>query len=94
MLEKHPSDARLHFGLALEHEKLGQWEDVAAQLRRYLELTEDQGNAWGRLGAALRRLERDEEAREAYRAGADAARRHHHPSMAEEFDEILEEWGD
>lgn len=92
MLEKHPDDARLRFGLALEYEKAGRWEDVAVQLERYLRETEDEGNAWGRLGEALRRLGRGEEARAAYRHGVEAATRHHHPTMAAEFEEILEDW--
>jgi Flp pilus assembly protein TadD len=94
MIEKHPDDPRLRFGLALEYEKQGAWADVAAELRRYLDLTEDEGNAWGRLGDALRRLGRDEEARAAYRQGIDAARRHDHPTMAAEFEQALQEWDD
>ena len=94
MLEKHPEDARLRFGLALEYEKLKQWEDVAEQLEHYLALTEDEGNAWGRLGAALRHLDRDQEARDAYRKGIEAAQRHHHPTMAAEFEEVLDDWDD
>lgn len=92
MLEKHPTDPRLAFGLALEYEKLERWEDAAEQLERYLELTEDEGNAWGRLGFALRRLGREEEARAAYRQGIEAARRHQHPTMAAEFEEVLASW--
>ena len=92
MLEKHPDDPRLRFGLALEYEKAERWADAAEQLERYLELTEDEGNAWGRLGAALRRLGRDEEAREAYRKGIDAANRHNHPTMAAEFEAVLADW--
>ena len=92
MLEKHPDDPRLRFGLALEYEKAERWEDVIDNLRRYLELTEDEGNAWGRLGVALRRLGRDEEAREAFRKGIEAAHRHGHPTMAGEFEETLDEW--
>lgn len=92
MLEKHPDDPRLRFGLALEYEKLERWAEMADQLERYLALAEDQGNAWGRLGAALRRLGRDDDARAAYRKGAEAARRHQHPSMADEFDEVLADW--
>lgn len=94
MLEKHPDDARLRFGLALEYEKLERWEDVAEQLSKYLELTEDEGNAWGRLGAALRRLGREDEARNAYRTGMEAAHRHSHPSMAAEFEDVLASWSD
>lgn len=92
MLEKHPGDPRLRFGLALEYEKAERWAEVAEELRRYLELTEDEGNAWGRLGEALRRLGRDDEARVAYRKGVDAATRHNHPTMAAEFEEILADW--
>jgi E3 SUMO-protein ligase RanBP2 len=92
MLEKSPGDVRIRFGLAAEHEKRGEWTHVVDELRAYLAAADDQGNAWGRLGQALRRLGRDDEARDAYRAGADAARRHGHPSMAAEFEETLEDW--
>lgn len=92
MLEKHPDDPRLRFGLALEYEKAGRWEDVVEQLEQYLQTSEDEGNAWGRLGEALRRLGRDEEARAAYRKGIEAATRHNHPTMAAEFKEILGDW--
>jgi Flp pilus assembly protein TadD len=92
MLEKNPGDARVRFGLAAEYEKLQQWDDTAEQLRLYLASTEDEGNAWGRLGNALRHLGRDDEARDAYRQGIDVATRHGHPTMAMEFEEILADW--
>jgi E3 SUMO-protein ligase RanBP2 len=92
MLERNPADARLRFGLAAEHEKRGAWADVVEELRAYLAATDDEGNAWGRLGHALRQLGRDDEARAAYREGVTAAARHGHPSMAAEFEETLEEW--
>jgi Flp pilus assembly protein TadD len=92
MLERNPADARLRFGLAAEYERLGEWEHAAEELRAYLEATEDEGNAWGRLGRALRQLGREEEARAAYRTGIEAARRNGHPSMAAEFEETLEDW--
>ncbi len=62
-------------------------------LRAYLGRADDEGNAWGRLGHALRELGREEEAREAYRTGVEAAYRHGHPTMAMEFEEVLEELG-
>jgi len=92
MLERRPDDARLRFGLALEYLSAGRLEDAVEQLRAYLSQTDDEGNAWGRLGAALRRLGRDAEGREAYEKGVEAANRHGHPSMAEEFEEILADW--
>jgi Flp pilus assembly protein TadD len=91
MAEQRPEDPRAYFGLALEHEKLGVWEDVVTALHRYLELTEDEGNAYGRLGHALQQLGREEEARKAYQLGIQAAYRHNHPTMAMEFEEILEQ---
>jgi len=93
MLERRPDDPRLRFGLALEYLGSGRLDDGVRELRAYLETSEDEGNAWGRLGAALRELGQDEEAREAYLRGAQAARRHGHPTMAAEFEEVLEEWG-
>lgn len=92
MIERSPDDPRARFGLAMELEKHARWEEAAAQLTRYLELTEDEGNAWGRLGHALRQLGRDEDARAAYARGVAAATAHGHPSMAAEFEEILEDW--
>jgi tetratricopeptide (TPR) repeat protein len=59
MLERNPADMRARFGLALEYEKQGRWEEAVAQLREYLAGTEDEGNAWGRLGRCLRELGRE-----------------------------------
>ena len=92
MADARPDDPRPRFGLALEHERAGEWDDAARELRAYLALTDDQGNAWGRLGKALRELGRDDEAKEAYRTGVDAAYRHGHPTMAGEFEQVLEDW--
>ncbi len=92
MAERSPSDPRPRFGLAAEAERAGDWAGVVAELRAYLELAEDQGNGWGRLGRALRELGRTAEARDAYRRGIEQARSHGHPSMAAEFEEILEDW--
>lgn len=91
MLERRPQDPRLRFGLALEYLKEGRLQEGVEELRRYLESTDDEGNAWGRLGAALLELGREDEAREAYREGIEAARRHGHPTMAQEFEDILED---
>src|SRR5438309_678495 len=66
MLQKNPGDSRAHFGLAAEYEKLGDWPNVVDHLNQYLAAYDDQGNAWGRLGNALRQLGRDDDARTAY----------------------------
>lgn len=92
LLDRNPKDARALFGLANELEKEARWSDVVEQLSRYLQVAQDEGNAWGRLGHALRATGRDAEAREAYRKGVQVAQAHGHPSMAAEFEEILEGW--
>ena len=90
MLGNRPDDSRLRFGIALEYMKAGRTEDGIRELRRYLAEADDEGNGWGRLGAVFMELDREEEAVEAYRRGVEAADRHGHPTMAEEFREILE----
>ena len=92
MAERNPEDPRPRFGLALEYERQGRWPDVVRELRAYLALVQDEGNAYGRLGHALRQLGEEDEARAAYREGIEAAYRHGHPSMALEFEEVLEDW--
>jgi len=93
MLGNRPDDSRLRFGVALEYLKAGRTEDGIRELRRYLDDAEDEGNGWGRLGAALMELGREPEAVEAYGRGIEAADRHGHPTMADEFREILEDMG-
>ncbi len=90
MLERRPDDPRLRFGLAVEHLNAGELEDGVRELRNYLELADDEGNAWGRLAAALVALGREDEAREAYRTGISAALAHGHPTLAQELEEALE----
>ena len=92
MLQARPDDPRLRFGLALEYEKAGRRGDAVRALRAYLASSEDQGNGWGRLGALLREAGEDHDAREAYRRGVEAAYRHGHPTMAADFEAVLESW--
>lgn len=90
MVEARPEDPRARFGLALEYERMEQWEDVVRELRTYLSLTADEGNAYGRFARALHMLGRDDEAKVAYQEGIEAAERHNHPTMVEEFEEAIE----
>lgn len=91
MLGNRPDDSRLRFGLALEYLSAGRVEDGVRELRTYLDHTDDEGNGWGRLGAVLRELDRDDEAIVAYRRGIENASKHGHPTMADEFREIVED---
>ncbi len=89
MLASRPADARLRFGLAVEYEKAGRIEDAVRELRVYLDQQEDQGNAWGRLGALLSGLGRTHDARAAYGRGIEQALKHNHPSMAAELESAV-----
>ncbi len=92
MLRSRPGDPRLLFGLALEYLNAGRRDEGVRELRAYLAASDDEGNAWGRLGALLKEMGKDEEAREAYRRGIEAAHRHGHPTMAADFEDVLGRW--
>ena len=67
--------------LANEYNKVGRHEDEAAALQRYVTTHEDEGNAYLRLGEALRRLGRKDEARAAYEKGIGQAEKFGHSGM-------------
>ena len=90
MAKGRPGDARLQFGLAVEFLNRGETREGADALRCYLDLAQDEGNGWGRLGAALTELGEVEEARAAYVQGIEIATRRGHSGLAEELQEALE----
>ena len=69
LMSRRPDDPRLRFGLALEYLGAGRTDEGVEELKRYLAVADDEGNAWGRLGAALRLLGRDDEAKAGLRQG-------------------------
>jgi len=85
MLESDPANTTVMFGLAKEYEKSGQNEALVEMLNRYLEASDDEGNAFGMLAGAYERLGQRDEARQAYQRGIETAQRHGHPGMAEEY---------
>ena len=91
MAKERPDDSRLQFGLAVELLNRGETQAGVAPLRSYLANAEDDGNGWGRLGAALAELGEVGEAREAYEKGIDIAKGRGHFGLAEEFQEALED---
>ncbi len=91
MLDADPNNSTVRFGLANELLKLERFAEAAAELQTYLSQTNDQGNAYGKLGQALERLGKFDEARQAYQQGIDAANRHGHPGMAQEFQMALDD---
>ncbi len=91
MARGNPGDPRLQFGLAVEYMNAGRLQEGVEALRSYLDQAEDEGNGWGRLGAALAELGKREEAREAYRRGIEVASKRGHDGLTEELEEALED---
>ena len=89
ILETDPANGAVLFGLAKEYEKAGLSEELIDALNRYLASTDDEGNAYGMLARAYEKTEQREQARAAYARGIEAAQRHGHPSMAEEYRSVL-----
>jgi predicted Zn-dependent protease len=90
MVDKNPTNHAMRFGLAMELFKAEHYEQAIVQMERYLELHDDEGAAYRMLAAAAEKLGRTDAARIALRRGIDAAKRHGHPGMAEEFADRLE----
>lgn len=85
ILKADPGNSTVLFGLAKEYEKTGDHDELIATLTRYLESSDDEGNAFGMLARAYDKTGQRDKAREAYERGIKAALSHGHPSMAEEF---------
>ena len=85
MLASDPVNTSILFGLAKEYEKAGLSEELIATLNRYVELSDDEGNAYGMLARAYEKVGQRDKARESYQRGIDAAAAHGHPGMAEEY---------
>ena len=91
MLETDPGNTTVLFGLAKEYEKAGDDVEMIITLKRYLEQSDDEGNAYGMLARAYERVGRRDDARATYQQGISAAESHQHPGMVEEYRAILEE---
>lgn len=91
MLDAEPDNSTVRFGLANELLKLERFAEAAAELQTYLGQANDQGNAYGKLAQALERLGKFDEARSAYQRGIEAANRHGHPGMAQDFQMALDD---
>ena len=87
MLADNPDNPTGLLALANEYNKVRRYEDEAAVLERYVAAVggDDEGNAYLRLGEALRRLGRADEARAAYEMGVRQAEKFGHSGMAEDL---------
>ncbi len=92
MLVSDPVNSSILFGLAKEYEKVGQTPEMIETLERYLAIAADEGNAFGMLARAYEQAGQQDKAKDAFQRGIDAATKHGHPSMAEEYRLALAEF--
>jgi len=90
-VEAAPQVARARFGYGVELQRAGRNGEAIAQFRAYLELQEDEGNAWGRLADSLAATGDRDGAADAYLAGIDQAIKFGHHGMADDLRAALED---
>ena len=81
----------LRLGLQLDRQE---FEEARTALGEYLAMHDDEGAAYRLLAQARERLGRADDARDAYRRGIEAATRHGHASMVDEYTIKLEDLDD
>lgn len=90
VLEKDPNNPLGRYGLANEYYKLDMYDDAIREINEYLRIADDEGAVYRMLAECYLNIGNSEMAREAYFKGIEAANRHGHPGMAEEYEEAIE----
>lgn len=90
LLEKNPANPLIHYSLANEYFKLNRYEETIETINTYLKLKDDEGAAYRILGHCYTELGMPDQAKGSYEKGIQAASRHGHPDMAEEFRDYIE----
>ena len=94
LVEKDPGNVLGRYSLANEYYKLGMYFEAIEEIKEYLKIADDQGAVYRTLAECYVQTGNKEMAREAYFEGIQAANRHGHPGMAEEYEEAIDMLGD
>jgi predicted Zn-dependent protease len=94
LVEKDPGNPLGRYSLANEYYKLEMYEEAINEINEYLKIADDQGAVYRTLAECYIKTGNTEMAREAYYKGIEAANRHGHPGMAEEYEEAIDMLGD
>lgn len=89
LAEMDPDDPVVHYGLGSEHLKLDEFAEAAAAFGKAIELKPDYSAAHRELGRALEKLNRRQQAVEAYQQGRDIARQKGDLQTAKEMEVFL-----
>jgi len=90
LVAEAPDEPRARYGLAVALRQAERWDEAVDQYRAYLDLADDEGAAYGHLAECLAALGQPDAAADAYLAGIDAALRHGHTGLADDFQQALE----
>ncbi len=90
MLASDPENTMVMFGLAKEYEKKGDTARVIELLESYLQKADDEGNAYGVLANAYLTAGDRTRAVDTYKKGIEVSLAHGHPSMANEYQMVLD----
>lgn len=89
LVAQDPSDGTSHYMLGYEYFKAQKYPEAMRTLRRYLQLSDDEGAAYRLLAQSLEQVGDVEGARTAYQDGLAAATRHRHQPMIHEYTQAL-----
>lgn len=93
LVDENPSEPRARYGLAVALRQADRHAEAITQYRAYLELSDDEGAAWGHLAECLIATGDPDGAADAYLAGIDAALRNGHNGLASDFEAAIEDVG-
>lgn len=91
LLEKAPNNPMVHYSLAQEYYKVGDYTKAIEHIKAYLSLKEDEGAVYRILAKCYQELGSYDEAIKVLEEGIQKALKYNHPSMAEEFRSWIEE---
>ena len=91
MLPDEPNDPMLRYMLSNELFKASLYSEAIEQIDAYLSMKDDEGAVYRILAQAQQKLGKTDDARQAYQRGIDAANKHGHPGMAEEFQSAIDD---
>ena len=90
LVKKDPGNPLGRYSLANEYYKLEMYQEAITEIKEYLKIADDQGAVYRMLADCYIQMGDSEMAREAYYEGIEAANRHGHPGMAEEYEEAID----
>ena len=89
-VDKNPDSPLARYALANEYFKQKMYADAIEELKRYLEIHNDEGAAYRILAYSYEKLDQRDMAIQSFRDGIKAAEKNGHDSMVEEFSDEIE----